>query len=173
MADTMRGSVSITPIVTVTGDSDAADRNVIHHDIKQTLGGNLSWSASQAVATARWYYSAATIVTTTFGDAIGGFSSTTDYTDGTAINTSDEIRMIYVEHLGVDQNGDTSASTDYLGVIPTGGGMTQLSTLLLEPGESIVLKFLLSGGRTIAGLNLDVQANTAQAKVVALCDEVG
>ena len=169
MADTFKGRVSMTPIVTVTGDTDADDKDVIHHDIKHTLGGPLEKSADAAAfTTARWYYSAATTVTTTDANLIGGFSSGTDYTDGTATATGDDIRMIYIEHLGVDSAGATSASTDYLFITLDGGaGAAVTDAICLEPNESIVLKFKLATGVDINNLHADMSANTAKVKVVA------
>ena len=37
MADTAKGSVSMTPIVTLIADADADSKNRIHHDIKGAL----------------------------------------------------------------------------------------------------------------------------------------
>ena len=138
MADRMKASVSMSPIVTITGDVDADDLDVIHHDIKQTLGGKLSWTAGQfLVGTSRWYYSAATTVTTTHADLIGGFSSPTTYTDGTAIDASaDFIRLIYIEHLGIDGNGDASAATDYLGINVIQASSASYYCLMLEPAKA-------------------------------------
>ena len=74
MADTFRAAVSITPVVTIPADADADAVDAIHHDIKQTLGGSLEWNTGQEVGTGRWYYSAATTVTTSDANLIGGFS---------------------------------------------------------------------------------------------------
>ena len=41
MADTARGRVSMTPVVTVAADSDSESVDVIHHDIDGSLGGVL------------------------------------------------------------------------------------------------------------------------------------
>ena len=174
MADTFRGAVSMTPVVTIAADADADAVDAIHHDIKQTLGGSLEWNTGQQTNTGRWYYSAATTVTTSDANLIGGFSSGTTYTDTTAINTADDIRVIYIEHLGLDTNGDASASTDYLFITSDGGaGGGQTDALCLEPGESIVLKYKLASGCPIDDLHADMSANTAKIKVVACCDDGG
>ena len=171
MADRIVGNISIDAIVTkaATTDGDAID--VMHHDIKKTLGGTLSWSQSQEVATAKWYYSASTTATTTAADAIGGFGSHTTYTNGDAIDTAADVRIVYIEHLGVDENGVASADTDYLTITADAGGSSQTDALCLEPGESILLKFKLATGVPISDLHIDMTANTAKYKIVAMCDD--
>ena len=41
MADTARGAVSMTPVVTIAADSDADAVDAIHHNIKTSVGGDL------------------------------------------------------------------------------------------------------------------------------------
>jgi len=180
MGDRFEATVSADAIVTIT-DNDADSFDVIHKDIKRTLGSNLSWDNSIILTgISRWYYSAATTVTTSYADLIGGFGSTTLYAN-TAVTVdavNDLIRMIYIEHLGIDGAGNPSAATDYLGMNVANSNNTAYYTLMLEPGESIVLKFMDNGGDPAAGmpiekLNGDMFANTAQVKVVALCDDTG
>ena len=172
MADTFKAAVSMTPIVTHDAESDADAIDVIHHDIKQSLGGKLEWNAGQQAGTARWYYSASTTVTTSSENLIGGFSSGTNYTDGsTAINTADDVRMVYIEHLGVTSSGATSADADYLCIYLDGGNVSNADAICLEPGESIVLKFKLATGVDIDNLHADMTQNTAKVKEIAICDD--
>ena len=172
MADTFRGAVSMTPVVTIAADADADAVDAIHHDIKSTLGGTLEWNTGQQAGTGRWYYSASTTVTTSDANLIGGFSSGTTYTDGTSIASGDDIRVIYIEHLGLDTNGDASAAGDYLFITLDGGtGGTQSDAICLEPNESIVLKFKLASGVDIDNLHADMAQNTAKVKLVAFCDD--
>jgi hypothetical protein len=168
MADTFKGVVSMTPVVTIAAGSDAdADAiDVIHHDINKTLGGNIEWNAGQQVGTARWFYAAATVETTISLNLISG-----NYTDGTAVSTDDDVRMVYIEHLGVDSSGATSASGDYLFIYLDGGNNSDPDAICLEPGESIVLKFKLANGVDVANLHGDMAQNTAKVKVVAICDD--
>ena len=42
MADRAQGAVSFTPVVTIAADSDADAVDAIHHDIKGSLGGDLT-----------------------------------------------------------------------------------------------------------------------------------
>ena len=48
MADTARGAVSMTPVVTIAADSDADAVNAIHHDIKSSLGGVLEYEKAES-----------------------------------------------------------------------------------------------------------------------------
>ena len=171
MADTFKGRVSMTPIVTVTGDTDADDKDVIHHDIKHTLGGPLEKSADAAAfTTARWYYSASTNFTATSANILSG-----TYTDGTATHTSDKISMIYVENLSTDSNGN---ETDCTALIAAGsGGTGDERAMLIEPGESFICKWILGYAPTIQTLHGDTSVVTSgntnvNVKVVALCDDV-
>ena len=174
MADTFRGAVSMTPVVTIAADADADAVDAIHHDIKSTLGGTLEWNTGQQTNTGRWYYSSSTTVTTSDANLIGGFSSGSTYTDGTSIATGDDIRVIYIEHLGLDTNGDASAAGDYLFITLDGGaGAAVTDAICLEPNESIVLKFKLASGVDIDNLHADMAQNTAKVKLVALCDDGG
>tara|TARA_R100001082_G_C4359982_1_gene158840 strand:+ start:876 stop:1397 length:522 start_codon:yes stop_codon:yes gene_type:complete len=171
MADTARAKVSFTPVVTIAADSDADSVDAIHHDIKQTLGGKLEYSFSQQAATARWYYSSATSVTATSANLCGGFSSPSTFTDGTAINQADDVRMVYIEHLGLNSSGVASSSTDYLYVTLDGGDAgSEPDAICLEPNESIVLKFKLASGVTMGTLDADAP-NTAKVKIVAIVDD--
>ena len=62
MADTARGVVSMTPVVTIAADSDADAVDAIHHDIAGSLGGNLTYSFG---GDDKWFYAPHLIVTST------------------------------------------------------------------------------------------------------------
>ena len=104
MADTFKGRVSMTPIVTLSADADSDTTDVIHHDIKQTLSGKLEMSADNPyiAGTPRWYYSAST----NFGLA-GATLMTGTYTDGTALAAGDKPLMIYIRNLGTNSANET------------------------------------------------------------------
>ena len=44
MADRAQGAVSFTPIVTIAADSDADAVDAIHHNIKGSLGSDLTFT---------------------------------------------------------------------------------------------------------------------------------
>jgi|TARA_R100001530_G_scaffold32084_1_gene25232 hypothetical protein len=61
MADRAQGAVSFTPIVTIDADSDADAVDAIHHNIKGALGGDLTYTKTDA--NDKWYYAPNVIVT--------------------------------------------------------------------------------------------------------------
>lgn len=172
----------MTPIVSLsaTADGDAVD--VIHHDINRSLGGKLEWDAADAHGTSRWYYVRSTLVTDN-AHLIGGCLAKetaagdnfndriTTYTDGTAIADADDVRMVYIEHLGLNLLGEASYANDILYIYLDGGNKSNADALCLEAGESIILKFKKQNGVDIDNLHVDMHQNTAQVKVIALCDD--
>jgi hypothetical protein len=172
MADTARGKVYMTPIVTIAADDDADSVDAIHHDVKKSIGGKLETNFTDHIsATGRWYYSAATDVSTSHANLIGGFSSSTDYTDGTAIATADDVRFVSITHTGFQGDGST-VSTDKLYITLDGGdASTQTDAIMLESGESINLKFKDASGCDIDALHAASSANTIETRVLAMCDD--
>ena len=70
MADTARGKVSMTPVVTIDADLDADAVDAIHHDIKGSLGGKLEYVAVDGFD--KWFYSTSTDVTASHANLISG-----------------------------------------------------------------------------------------------------
>ena len=62
MADTARGAVSMTPVVTILADADADAVDAIHHDIKSSLGGPLEYA--KVDVNDKWFYTTSKDVTT-------------------------------------------------------------------------------------------------------------
>ena len=60
MADKAQGSVSFTPIVTVAADADADSFDAIQHDMKGSLGGDLTYEVANAGDV--WFYAPNVIV---------------------------------------------------------------------------------------------------------------
>ena len=46
MADKVQGAISFTPIIEVTADDDSDTIQAIHHDIKSSLGGAMTYTLS-------------------------------------------------------------------------------------------------------------------------------
>ena len=88
MADTARGAVSMTPVVTIAADSDADSVNAIHHDIKSTLGGVLEYE--KADANDKWFYTTSKDVTGTSADLISG-----TFTEGGTVATTDHVYVCF------------------------------------------------------------------------------
>ena len=54
MADRAQGAVSFTPVVTIAADSDADAVDAIHHNIKGSLGGDLTFTVQDGDD--NWFY---------------------------------------------------------------------------------------------------------------------
>ena len=89
MADTARGAVSMTPVVTIAADSDADAVNAIHHDIKSTLGGVLEYE--KADGNDKWFYTTSRDVTGTSADLISG-----TFTEGGTAHTADHVKYLFI-----------------------------------------------------------------------------
>jgi len=165
MADAMRGACSMTPVVTNVGIGNSADVDVLHDDIKATLGGKMTVEATAKYFDTvteinndgpKWYYCPdlkVTATSTNFYDFTGvsaspannnvagataDYYSNVDQFTNTIHDTSDSVYMFYAENTGLDDTG--AATTNILGV-STAGGSVGGSTIMLEPGESVLLKF--------------------------------
>ena len=104
MADTARGLVSMTPVVTIAADSDADAVDAIHHDIKATLGGKLEYE--KADANDKWVYSASRDITGTSADVI---ASGTSFTEGGTTVVGDHLKYLFLKNSGTT-DGSTSTS---------------------------------------------------------------
>ena len=165
MGDRFQCNVSAQPIVSVSNaNTDATD--VILHDVKTILGGSLSWDSASEVNTARWWYDGDLTANTSTSNLITG-----NYTDGVGTSSTDDVRMVFIKHKGVDSSGAPSAATDYLFIYLDGGGDGNSDAICLEPGDSIVLKFKLANGVSVTNLHMDMSANTAKLQVCAICDD--
>ena len=73
-----QGAVSFTPIVKIAAGSDAdADAiDVIHHNIKQSLGGDLTFTTQDGDD--NWFYAPNVICTTTSDELFGASDDVTD-----------------------------------------------------------------------------------------------
>ena len=91
MADTARGAVSMTPVVTIAADADADAVDAIHHDIKTSLGGVLEYT--KANSDDKWFYTTSRDVTGTSADLIAG-----DFTETGTIATSDHVKFLFLKN---------------------------------------------------------------------------
>ena len=79
MADRAQGAVSFTPIVTIAADSDADAVDAIHHNIKGSLGGDLTYTASDAADV--WFYAPNVIVLGANDEELFGDGASDNNTD--------------------------------------------------------------------------------------------
>ena len=163
MADKARGMVSMTPTVTVTADADSDAVDVIHHDIKKTLGGKLEYEKEDE--TIKWYYSEAHDVTSN-ADLLTASNS---FTDGSgSIATDDHVKFIFVKNTGKTDTGETTSATLCLttnGTNPASGS----NALAMGPGESIILKFRTR--QDVTSLHGASTSGTIRAIVAALIED--
>ena len=118
-----------TPIITMEGNADGGPKDVIHHDIKQVLGGAPTIvNASEALGEAKWFIQMNRELGESTISHLMGFGS---YTDGTAYDTGDTIMGCYVKHLGVDEEGNAVA-----GVLDLCLNLTTAPVIRLHPGDS-------------------------------------
>lgn len=164
MADTARGSVSVTPVVTVTADADSDAVDVIHHDIKSALGGKLEYV--KANDDDKWVYSASLDVATGNADLI---AAGTSFTEGGTTTTSDHVKFLYLHNSGTTNGTTATASKVYL-TLDGGDPNAQLDTLEIGANESIVLKF--KDGLNAANVHSATSSGTVRCTICAILDDV-
>ena len=183
MADTARGAVSMTPVITIAADTDADSVDAIHHDFKSTLGGKLEVSTSSGFTAVKWW-GGEYLVAASSADLIGAHTTGTyygsdavvgDFTDGTALATTDEVKMVCIENLAFSDTAKTTASTAKIYVCLDGGDAASVIDVVeIGPNESIVLKFKTgAAGVDIANLHAASSSGNCLVKVAALIDDGG
>ena len=181
MADTGRAAVSMTPVITITADDDADAVNAIHHDFGGALGGKLEVDTSSGFTAVKWW-GGEYLVAASSADLIGGHTTGTyygsdavvgDFTDGTALVTTDEVKMVCIENLAFSDTAKTTASTAKIYVCLDGGDAASVIDVVeIGPNESIVLKFKTgAAGVDIANLHAASSSGNCLVKVCALVDD--
>ena len=131
-----RMSASFTPIVILPADADSDSAEVIHHDVKKTLGSHVEVDDDDLAGTQRWFYES----DYTIQDGNTSFLIGT-YTDGTSVHVNDKVQALYIHHKGVDETGAATSSKIYL--VADGGSnpVTETDSLVLRPNCSLVLSY--------------------------------
>ncbi|QDP50672.1 MAG: hypothetical protein Unbinned1966contig1000_47 [Prokaryotic dsDNA virus sp.] len=164
MADTARGLVSITPVVTIAADSDADAVDAIHHDIKQSLGGKLEYT--KADGNDRWFYSTSVDVTASHADLISG-----NFTDTGTVSNSDYVRFLFVKNSGTT-DGSTSTNSKVYITLDGGDPAANSDSVELDVDEAIILKFKSSGSHvTVNNLHAATSSGTVRCTVAAIIDD--
>ena len=163
VGDEARAAVSLTPTVKFTADADADAIFAIHHDIKGSVGGKLDYTA---LANEKWYYAAATNVTTN-ANLLSTSATYTEDSENPA--TGDVIRILSVTHNGVT-SADVATSVNVHLTLDGGAPVTATDAIIIGKDESVVFK---TYGTTLDGLHACTADGTSVAvKVVALLDDV-
>ena len=131
MADKVQGAISFTPIVAIAADDDADTVNAIHHDIANTLGGEMTYSFG---ANDRWYYAPNCIVTnsadkelictaanpgltaligasgshTDSSEAAGSDCHFTDSASDDIRGDQDDLKFLFIKNTGTSDTSNTS-----------------------------------------------------------------
>ena len=183
MADTGRAAVSMTPVITIAADADADAVDAIHHDFGGSLVGKLEVDTSSGFTAVKWW-GGEFLVAASSADLVGGHTSGTyygsdavvgDFTDGTALATTDELKMVCIENLAFSDTAKTTASTAKIWMCLDGGDAASVTDVIeVGPNESIVLKFKTgAAGVDIANLHAASSSGNCLVKVCALVDDGG
>jgi hypothetical protein len=131
MADRAQGAVSFTPIVTIAADSDADAVDAIHHNIKGSLGGDLTFTVQDGDD--NWFYAPNVIVTSSSEELFGASSddatdlvgASGDQTNGpneaagaavtftddsTADCSADKVWFLFIKNTGTSDTSNTSTT---------------------------------------------------------------
>ena len=183
MADTARGVVSMTPVISITADDDADSVDAIHHDFGGALGGKLEVDSSSGFTAVKWWggefllaaASANLIGEHTSGTFYGSDAVVGDYTEGTAIVVGDEVKMVCIENLAYSDTAKETVSTAKAWICLDGGDAAAVADVVeVGPNESIVLKFKTgASGVDIANLHAASSSSTLLVRVCALVDDGG
>ena len=181
MADTARGAVSMTPVISIIADEDADSVDAIHHDFGGSLGGKLEVDTSSGFTAVKWWggeylvaaSSADLVGEDTTGTFYGSDAVVGDYTEGTAHADTDQVKMVCIENLAFSDTAKTSTSAANIYVCMDGGdAATQNDVVAIGPNESIVLKFKPgNAGVDIADLHAASSTGNCLVKVCALVDD--
>lgn len=165
MADTARGKVSITPIVSIAADSDADAVDAIHHDVKSTLGGVLEYA--KVDANDKWFYTRARDVTNTSANLISG-----DFTEGGTVATADDIRFLFIKNSGTTDGSTSTAAKVYINL--DGADAASVSDVIeIGAYEAINLKFKAASGVDVERLHAATSTGTVRCTILAIIDDGG
>ena len=202
MADRAQGAVSFTPVVTIAADSDADAVDAIHHNIKTSLGGELTYTAG---GNDKWYYAPNVIVTATstqlisvtaddYTDLVGATGdpaspneaagSEAHFTEGGNIDASaDDIKFLFIKNTGTSDTSNTSTTNSVYLTLDAGTAVnTGEDAIEIAAGEAwmsrvnnIVDDFrMISGQANAAGTAATVNSSTSvRCTVAAIIDDGG
>jgi len=164
MADTARGAVSMTPVVTITADADSDSVDVIHHDIKGSLGGVLEYE--KADANDKWVYSASRDITGTSADII---ASGTSFTEGGTTVVGDHLKFLFLKNSGTT-DGTTSTSAKVYINLDAQDAASVGDVLEVGANEAINLKF--KDGLDCGDVHVATSTGTVRCTIAAILDDV-
>ena len=202
MADRAQGAISFTPIVTIAADADSDAVDAIHHNIKGSLGGEMTYSFG---ANDKWYYAPNVIVTssstvlisqtsddyTVLAGATGDPASPNEaagseahFTEGGNLDASaDDIKFLFIKNTGTsDTSGTSTTNSVYLtfnAVTATHNGQDAIEIAAGEAWMSkvnnVVEDFLIISGQANAAGTADTvnDSTSVRCTVAAVIDDGG
>ena len=203
MADTARGQVSFTPIVTLDAENDADAKDVIHHNIKGALGGPSTYTVADA--NDKWFYAPNVIVTTTSEELFADNSNATDLvgasgdqtngpneavgaavetTDGTAVDCDvDKVRFLFIKNTGTsDTSSTTTTNSVYFSLDDTTAAHSTTDNIEIGAGEAWMGRVnvvvddihIIAGQARAAGTAATINSSTSvRCIVAAIIDDGG
>jgi len=165
MADTARGQVSMTPIVTNAGTGDSDDVDVIHNEVGGSVGGKLEYVAGTDGGTDRWYYDAETDITTDANLIAGNFSDA-----AVPVASGDLVKYLSITHTGKDNAGEVTTDEVHL-TIDGSDPKASVKSFMVGDSESCVIK--PGGSLTMDNLHAATSTDSSVVcKVVAMLEDV-
>ena len=197
MADRAQGAVSFTPVVTIAADSDADAVDAIHHNIKGSLGGDLTFTVADADD--NWFYAPNVICTTTSDELFGASDDVTDLVgasgdqsngpneavgnavtftdDSTADCSADKVWFLFIKNTGTsDTSSTTTTNSVYVSLDGTAAGYNVLDNIEIKAGEAwmgniagayMESVFIMTGQARGAGAAATVNSSTSVRCTVA------
>ena len=161
MADTARGVVLMSPVVTIAAASDAAAVDAIHHQIGGSVGGKLEYS--KADANDKWFYSSGTNVTSNANLISGSF------TEGGTLTTLDTVKFLSITHTGLTSAGAATSVAVHI-TLDGGAPNSQPDAIKIDKDESCILKLKSCVVDTLHAASAD--DSSVLVKVVAILDDI-
>ena len=197
MADRAQGAVSFTPVVTIAADADADAVDAIQHDIKQSLGGDLTFTVQDADD--NWFYAPNVICTATSDELFGASDNATDlvgasgdqtngpneaagaavtFTDDSVADCdADKVWFLFIKNTGTsDTSNTTTTNSVYVSLDNSAAAHNALDNIEIKSGEACMGNiagrlmtsiFIISGQARGAGTSATVNSSTSVRCTVA------
>ena len=191
MADRIQGSVAFTPIVTVAADDDADSFDAIQHDMKGSLGGELTFTVQDSDD--NFFYAPNVIVTNSSDELFGASDNNTDlvgasgdqsngpdeaagsavtFTDASLADCdADKVWFLFVKNTGTsDTSGTTTTNSVYFNLDGGTAAHGTADQIEVASGEAWMGRvngpvmsnvFIISGQARAAGAAATVNSSTS------------
>jgi len=201
MADRAQGAISFQPIVTIAADADADAVDAIHHNIKKSLGGDLTFTVQDGDD--NWFYAPNVIVENSSKVLFGPADNNTDlvgasgdqsngpneaadspvtFTDDSVADCdADKIWFLFIKNTGTSDTSSTSTTNSVYfnldGAAAAHGTADQIEVAAGEAwmgrvnGPVMSSILIISGQARAAGAAATVNSSTSVRCTVAAIEE--